>query len=76
MILSLDTWRSGVALAAAGAGVDMVNDTWAGADPDLVRVAARLGAGYVISHTGGLPRAPTRSRSRMATTRSTSSGTS
>ncbi|AXG15164.1 dihydropteroate synthase [Intrasporangium calvum] len=55
VILSLDTWRSGVALAAAGAGVDMVNDTWAGADPDLVRVAARLGAGYVISHTGGLP---------------------
>ena len=55
VILSLDTWRSGVARAAAGAGVDMVNDTWAGADPDLVLAAAQLGAGYVISHTGGLP---------------------
>ncbi|MDV3223172.1 dihydropteroate synthase [Intrasporangium sp.] len=54
-ILSLDTWRSGVALAAGGAGVDLVNDTWAGADPELVHVAARIGAGYVISHTGGLP---------------------
>ncbi|MDC5698270.1 dihydropteroate synthase [Intrasporangium calvum] len=55
VILSLDTWRSGVALAAADAGVDVVNDTWAGADPELVHVAAQLGAGYVVSHTGGLP---------------------
>ncbi len=55
LVVSLDTWRSEVALAAAGAGVDLVNDTWAGADPDLVHVAARIGAGYVISHTGGLP---------------------
>ena len=55
LILSLDTWRSEVALAAAAVGVDLVNDTWAGADPDLVHVAAEIGAGYVISHTGGLP---------------------
>ena len=54
-ILSLDTWRSGVARAAAGAGVDLINDTWGGADPGLVRVAADLGAGYVVSHAGGLP---------------------
>nr|WP_242653081.1 dihydropteroate synthase [Intrasporangium flavum] len=53
-VLSLDTWRSEVAREAAGA-VDLVNDTWAGHDPDLVHVAARVGAGYVISHTGGLP---------------------
>ena len=55
VILSLDTWRSGVARAAAGAGVDLINDTWAGADPGLVHVAAELGAGYVVSHAGGLP---------------------
>lgn len=55
VILSLDTWRSEVALACADAGVDLVNDTWAGADPDLVTTAARIGAGYVVSHTGGLP---------------------
>jgi len=55
VILSLDTWRGDVALACADAGVDLVNDTWAGADPDLVGVAAQIGAGYVVSHTGGLP---------------------
>ncbi len=53
--VSLDTWRSEVAEACAPAGVDLVNDSWAGADPELVAVAAEIGAGYVISHTGGLP---------------------
>ena len=53
LILSLDTWRSEVA-EAAGAYVDLVNDTWQGADPDLVHVAAGLGAGLVVSHAGGL----------------------
>lgn len=53
--LSLDTWRSEVALACAPVGIDVINDTWAGADPDLVQVAADLGAAYVVSHTGGLP---------------------
>jgi len=55
VILSLDTWRSDVAVACSAAGVDLVNDTWAGADPGLVGAAARIGAGYVVSHTGGLP---------------------
>ncbi len=55
VLLSLDTWRSEVALACADARIDLVNDTWAGADPELVSVAAELGAGYVVSHTGGLP---------------------
>lgn len=55
VLLSLDTWRSEVTLACAEARVDLVNDTWAGADPELVAVAAELGAGYVVSHTGGLP---------------------
>ena len=55
VLLSLDTWRSEVALACAEARIDLVNDTWAGADPELVSVAAELDAGYVVSHTGGLP---------------------
>ncbi|WP_377645205.1 dihydropteroate synthase [Oryzobacter terrae] len=56
LVLSLDTWRAEVArVAAAEAGIDLVNDTWQGADPDLVHVAAEVGAGYVVSHTGGLP---------------------
>lgn len=54
LLISVDTWRSEVAQACAGA-VDLVNDTWQGADPALVQVAAELGAGYVVSHTGGLP---------------------
>ncbi|MBA3022226.1 dihydropteroate synthase [Propionicimonas sp.] len=55
VIISLDTWRAPVALACAEAGVDVINDTWAGADPELVSVAAEIGAGYVVTHTGGLP---------------------
>ena len=55
LVLSLDTWRSEVAREAATVGLDLVNDTWAGHDPDLVHVAADVGAGLVISHTGGLP---------------------
>ena len=55
LILSLDTWRSEVARAAAHAGVDLVNDTWAGFDADLLATAVEIGAGYVISHTGGYP---------------------
>lgn len=54
LLLSVDTWRSEVAEAAAGV-VDLVNDTWAGHDPGLARAAASIGAGYVVSHTGGLP---------------------
>ena len=54
LVLSVDTWRSEVARACAGI-VDLVNDTWAGHDPGLVHVAAELGAGVVVSHTGGLP---------------------
>ena len=55
LVLSLDTWRADVARAASATGVDLVNDTWAGHDPELVGVAAELGAGVVVSHTGGLP---------------------
>lgn len=51
--ISVDTWRSGVAVAACEAGADLINDTWAGADPDLAEVAARFGTGIVCSHTGG-----------------------
>ena len=55
LVLSLDTWRSEVATEAGRFGLDLVNDTWAGHDPELVGVAARIGAGVVCSHTGGLP---------------------
>lgn len=53
LIISVDTWRSAVATRACQAGADLINDTWAGADPALADVAARFGAGIVCSHTGG-----------------------
>ncbi len=53
--VSVDTWRAEVADAVLAAGADLVNDTWAGHDPELVGVAAAHGAGIVCSHTGGLP---------------------
>ncbi|GIG26074.1 dihydropteroate synthase [Cellulomonas denverensis] len=55
LLVSVDTWRSEVARAAADAGADLLNDTWAGHDPALAEVAAERGLGVVCSHTGGLP---------------------
>lgn len=55
--ISVDTWRAPVAEAAIAAGADLVNDTWAGYDPELVEVAGFHRVGYVCSHTGGaIPR--------------------
>lgn len=51
--ISVDTWRASVAKQACAAGADIINDTWAGADPELPDVAAEFGAGLVCSHTGG-----------------------
>ena len=56
-LISVDTWRAVVAKQACAAGADLINDTWAAADPGLPEVAAEFGAGLVCSHTGGaLPR--------------------
>jgi dihydropteroate synthase len=55
VILSVDTWRSEVVRAVVPLDVDLVNDTWAGHDPDLAGEAAAAGLGLVCSHTGGLP---------------------
>jgi dihydropteroate synthase len=53
LAISVDTWRAAVAERATAEGADLINDTWAGADPDLAAVAAATGAGLVCSHTGG-----------------------
>ena len=53
LVISVDTWRHEVGRAACEAGADLINDTWAGADPKLAEVAAEFGAGFVCSHTGG-----------------------
>ncbi|MBI1759471.1 MAG: dihydropteroate synthase [Actinobacteria bacterium] len=54
LVISVDTWRAEVARAVVDAGADLINDTWAGTDPDLAAVAAAGGVGLVCSHTGGL----------------------
>ncbi len=54
VVISIDTWRAEVAAEAVPAGADVLNDTWAGADPALAEVAAATGAGLVCSHAGGL----------------------
>lgn len=55
LVISVDTWRNEVGRRACAAGADLLNDTWQGADPTLAEVAAEFGAGYVCSHTGGVP---------------------
>jgi dihydropteroate synthase len=54
VVISIDTWRGPVAAEAVAAGADLINDTWAGADPALAEVAAATGAGLVCAHAGGL----------------------
>jgi dihydropteroate synthase len=55
VVLSVDTWRHEVGRQVCAAGADLINDTWAGADPRLAEVAAEFGVGIVCSHTGNLP---------------------
>src|SRR4051812_19049486 len=54
VVISVDTWRADVARELCQRGADLLNDTWAAADPDVAAVAAEFGVGLVCSHTGGL----------------------
>src|SRR5262249_4533243 len=54
LVISVDTWRAEVARAVISAGADLINDTWAGADPGLAEVAGAARVGLVCSHAGGL----------------------
>jgi dihydropteroate synthase len=59
LVISVDTWRASVGRAVCREGADVLNDAWAGHDPDLAHVAAEHGAALVCTHTGGLaPRTP------------------
>jgi dihydropteroate synthase len=55
LVISVDTWRATVADAACRAGADLINDAWAGHDPELAAVAGAHQAGYLCAHTGGHP---------------------
>ncbi len=55
--VSIDTTKAGVAAAALAAGASVVNDVSAGlGDPEIYRVVADAGAGYVAMHMRGDPR--------------------
>jgi dihydropteroate synthase len=55
--VSIDTTKAGVARAAIDAGAAIVNDVSAGrAEPEILAVTARAGAGYVAMHMLGTPR--------------------
>jgi dihydropteroate synthase len=55
--LSIDTQKPGVARTALAAGASLVNDIAANRDdPEMWRVVAESGAGYVVMHMKGTPR--------------------
>ena len=55
-VISVDTYKSGVARAAVGSGADIVNDIggfrW---DPKMAKTIAELKCGAVLMHTRGKP---------------------
>jgi dihydropteroate synthase len=55
-VISVDTFRSGVARRVLAAGVDVVNDPSGLHDPELATVTAEQGGALVVMHTGGPPR--------------------
>ncbi len=54
--ISIDTFKSDVAVAALDAGAHIVNDVWGlRADPDMGRVAAERGAPVILMHNRSRP---------------------
>jgi dihydropteroate synthase len=53
LLVSVDTWKAGVAAAAVAAGAAIVNDTGGFRRPDMRRVAADSDAGVVAVHVDG-----------------------
>ncbi len=59
VVISVDTYRTEVALQALAAGADVVNDTSGLHDPELAEVIAESGATLVITHSlASPPRTP------------------
>ncbi|AJY48253.1 dihydropteroate synthase [Martelella endophytica] len=51
-LISVDTYRAETAEMAISAGAHLINDIAGGtAEPDILRVAARMGAAYCLMHT-------------------------
>lgn len=56
MLVSVDTWKPGVARAVVGAGAAMLNDVSGLRSPELARIAAESGAALVVMHTRAAPK--------------------
>lgn len=56
VLVSVDTWRAGVAEAVIAAGAAIINDVSGLADPRLADVAASTGTGLVLMHTRAGPK--------------------
>jgi dihydropteroate synthase len=56
VIVSVDTYKPAVAVAAVAAGASIVNDVSALADPELADVCADTGAGLILMHTRAAPK--------------------
>ena len=55
-ILSIDTFRSGIARMAVNEGAGIINDISAGSmDPEMFQTIANLGVPYVMMHMKGTP---------------------
>jgi dihydropteroate synthase len=51
VVISIDTYRAGIARAALQAGAHMVNDVWGlHADPEMAHVVAQSGAPVILMH--------------------------
>lgn len=56
VFVSVDTYRSKVAIAAAGEGADMINDISGGTfDNNMFEVVAKLALPYILMHIQGTP---------------------
>lgn len=56
IVVSVDTSKPEVALAAVEAGAQVVNDVTAASDPAMPQLLAELGVGVVLMHSQGKPR--------------------
>jgi dihydropteroate synthase len=56
LVVSVDTWRAGVAEAAIAAGAALINDVGGLVDERLADVVAASGAGLVVMHTRAAPK--------------------
>jgi dihydropteroate synthase len=55
-LVSVDTWKPAVALAALEAGAHLINDVSGLLHPEIAEHCARFGAGLVIMHTRAEPK--------------------